>query len=319
MESMKVVEIEWIKLKTDMFSNEKIDFIESLPESDAILVIWIKLLTLAGKQNLGGYIMLTENIVYTEEMLANRFKRPLNTVRLALQTFKKLGMIDVNENNAMFISNWEKHQNEDKMESIREYNRLAKQNEREKKKQKMLCQSNVNDNVNDISTTSQGNVMDCQGNVNTQIVDLDLDLDLITTTKKNQVTAESFYQNNIAPITEFVSQQIAYYLEDGVEESLIVALMQSSVSNNKRSWAYIEKCIKSNFDKGVKTLTAYRLAEAERTNKKAYAEKGGKANGSNGGNTGTSSGTNGKAEMSESDKVFYGIDGRKSKWDTGLF
>ena len=62
-----------------MFEDEKIDFIESLPESDAILVIWIKLLTLAGKCNAGGFIFLTEKIPYTTEMLAHKFRRPINT------------------------------------------------------------------------------------------------------------------------------------------------------------------------------------------------------------------------------------------------
>ena len=58
-------EIKWIKITTGMFQDEKIDYIESLPEADAILIIWIKLLTLAGKCNSNGFIFLTENIPYT--------------------------------------------------------------------------------------------------------------------------------------------------------------------------------------------------------------------------------------------------------------
>ena len=113
-----------------MFDDEKIDFIESLPDADTILVIWIKLLTLAGKCNSGGYILLTEKIAYTDQMLAHKFQRPINSVKLALETFVNLGMLEVTEN-GMFISNWEKHQNIDRMEEIREYNKLAKRKERE--------------------------------------------------------------------------------------------------------------------------------------------------------------------------------------------
>ncbi|MCR8983176.1 phage replisome organizer N-terminal domain-containing protein [Brevibacillus laterosporus] len=69
-------EIKWIKITTTMFDDQKIDFLESLPEADAILVIWIKLLTLAGKCNAGGYIFLTESIPYTDEMLSHKFKGP---------------------------------------------------------------------------------------------------------------------------------------------------------------------------------------------------------------------------------------------------
>ncbi|MFA1421627.1 phage replisome organizer N-terminal domain-containing protein, partial [Enterococcus faecalis] len=37
-----MAEISWIKLKTTMFDDEKIKLIQSMPEADAILVIWIR-------------------------------------------------------------------------------------------------------------------------------------------------------------------------------------------------------------------------------------------------------------------------------------
>lgn len=126
-------EIKWIKITTGMFEDDKFDFIYSLPDADAIIIIWIRILTLAGKCNAGGYVMLTEKIAYTEEMLANRFKKPLNTVKLALETFKKLDMIEMDEG-AFYISNWEKHQNIDGMEKVREQGRIRKQKERERKR-----------------------------------------------------------------------------------------------------------------------------------------------------------------------------------------
>ncbi|MFB6364505.1 phage replisome organizer N-terminal domain-containing protein [Paenibacillus elgii] len=120
-----------------MFDDDKIDFIQSLPESDAIIVIWIRLLTMAGRSNAGGYIMLTEQIAYTDEMLANKFKRPLNTVRFALDTFRKLGMISF-DGEAILVTNWEKHQNVESMERVKEYERLRKARQRASKKQLAL-------------------------------------------------------------------------------------------------------------------------------------------------------------------------------------
>ena len=46
-----MADIKWIKITTDMFDDEKIKVIEAMPDRDAILIIWIKLLTLAGKVN----------------------------------------------------------------------------------------------------------------------------------------------------------------------------------------------------------------------------------------------------------------------------
>jgi predicted phage replisome organizer/uncharacterized phage protein (TIGR02220 family) len=127
-----VPEVKWIKLNTHMFEDEKIKLIEQMPEADTILVIWIKLLSQAGKTNASGYIFLSENIPYTDEMLAAIFNRPLMTVRLALKTFQQFGMIDISENDFISISNWEKHQNIEGLEKIREQNRIRKQKQREK-------------------------------------------------------------------------------------------------------------------------------------------------------------------------------------------
>ena len=128
-------EIKWIKITTGMFEDEKIKMIESMPESDMILVIWVKLLTLAGRKNMNGYIFLTENIPYTDEMLSTLFNRPLNTIRLALETFKNFSMIEFGDNGFIKIANWEKHQNVGALEKIRENNRLRVQRFRENQKQ----------------------------------------------------------------------------------------------------------------------------------------------------------------------------------------
>lgn len=126
--------VKWIKLSTQMFEDEKIRLIESMPEADTILIIWVKLLAQAGKTNASGYIYLAENIPFTDEMLATIFNRSLPTVRLALRTLEQFGMIEINDDHTICISNWEKHQNIEGLDKIREQNRLRKQKERERKK-----------------------------------------------------------------------------------------------------------------------------------------------------------------------------------------
>src|SRR5690625_7572426 len=91
----KMADIKWIKLSTSMFDDEKIRLIEQMPDADTILVIWVKLLAQAGKTNASGYIYLSENIPYTDEMLATIFDRPISNVRLALQTFEQIGMLAI--------------------------------------------------------------------------------------------------------------------------------------------------------------------------------------------------------------------------------
>lgn len=144
-------EVKWIKICTDIFNDEKILLIESMPEADSIIAIWFKLLCMAGKQNNGGVFMLNDKMPYTDEMFATIFRRPINTVRLALSTFEKFGMVEI-VNNAYTIPNWEKHQSLDKLEQAKEKNRQRVAAHREK--QKLLAQCNDYSNVTPITSNA---------------------------------------------------------------------------------------------------------------------------------------------------------------------
>lgn len=124
-------EVKWVKITTDIFDDEKIKLIDAMPDSDAILVIWFKLLAQAGKANQGGALLLNHKLAYTEEMLATIFCRKITTIRLALDTFERLEMIERGE--YIQVINWDKHQNVDALDKIRENNKLRVQKYREKK------------------------------------------------------------------------------------------------------------------------------------------------------------------------------------------
>lgn len=144
-----MAEISWIKLKTTMFDDEKIRLIQAVPESDAIIVIWIRLLVLAGKTNDDGLIYIQRNMPYTEEMLATLFGKNVNTVRLALTTLANFNMIDLGSDGLIAISNWEKHQNIEGMDKVRLKNAERNRKYRERKRQERLKLEN------DVSMTSR--------------------------------------------------------------------------------------------------------------------------------------------------------------------
>lgn len=87
-------EVKWIKITTDIFDDEKILLIESLPECDSIIVIWFKLLCFAGKTNNSGVFLMGDSIPYTDGMLATIFRRKEATVKMALDIFERFGMIE---------------------------------------------------------------------------------------------------------------------------------------------------------------------------------------------------------------------------------
>ncbi len=141
-----MAEVKWVKLTTDMFDNRKVKHLRKLPDGNNIVLIWVMLLTMAGRCNAGGMIFLTENIPYTPKMLADELDFEENTVVLALKALESLDMI-ITENGFFTIAGWEEYQNTDRLAELREYNRLAKKKSRAKKK--LLA------DVNDKSMTSQ--------------------------------------------------------------------------------------------------------------------------------------------------------------------
>lgn len=147
-----MAEVKWVKLTTDMFDNRKVKHLRKLPEGNNIVLIWVMLLTMAGRCNSGGMIFLTENIPYTPKMLADELDFEENTVVLALKALEQLDMI-VTDNGFFTIAGWEEYQNIEGMEKIREQNRLAQQRSRARKKALQA--------VNDTSYDSHMTVTGC--------------------------------------------------------------------------------------------------------------------------------------------------------------
>ena len=129
-----MAEVKWIKLTTDMFDNRKIKYLRRLPDGDSIVLIWVMLLTMAGRCNAGGMIFLTENIPYTPKMLADELDFEENTVVLALKALENMNMI-VTNNGFFAIAGWEEYQNIEGMDKIRESKRLAQARWRAKQKE----------------------------------------------------------------------------------------------------------------------------------------------------------------------------------------
>lgn len=118
-----MADVKWIKITTDVFDDEKILLIESLPDSYAIITVWFKLLCLAGKQNNSGVFMMNNQMPYTEKMLSTIFRMKEATVTMALQTFEQFGMVEIIDG-VITIPNWNKHQSLDAYEKKKARDRV---------------------------------------------------------------------------------------------------------------------------------------------------------------------------------------------------
>lgn len=254
-------DVKWIKIVTDIFDDEKILLIESMPESDGIIVIWFKLLCLAGKQNNNGILMLNDKLPYTDEMLAHIFRRPLNTVRLALNIFEQYGMVEIIDN-TITIPNWGKHQQQDKLEKRREYQRnLMAQRRAEQKKKIEESQMLVLTPANTLADVRPG--------------DKEEDIDIYNNDDNARAHVETLFgEVPVDPLINKVQKELSgltdthYALldqyRDTLGDDLISFAIDQAVANGSRKWAYVEKVLINYEDSGIRTVGEAKAAEDKR-------------------------------------------------------
>ena len=183
-----MTDVKWIKIMVDIFDDEKIQVIEALPSADTIIVIWFKLLCLAGKTNSNGVLIMNDRIAYTDEMLAAIFRRKVTDVRMALETFKQYGMVEIIENTYV-IPNWGKHQSLDYHERKKEY-------DREYHRQQRLEQKKIIDGVNEEEKCRTTNVRTSN--------DLSLSISYSYISNLNIDNLNHLISNNIYKDTEYI-------------------------------------------------------------------------------------------------------------------
>ena len=247
----KMADVKWIKITTDVFDDEKVLLIESLPSADSIIVIWFKLLALAGKQNNDGVFLMSNRIAYTEEMLATIFRRELSIVRLALKTFEEFGMIEVFDG-VITIPNWNKHQTLDSYEKKKERDRIYQAERRAKQRQIALKSS-------DSQTTPSSYVAISEEDIDK---DIDIDKDNIlseSAPKKAKATKHKYGEyNNVLLTDEELEKLKTEYSdwEDRIERlSSYVASTGKSYKSHYatiRNWAR-KDAEKRQINKGVMT------------------------------------------------------------------
>lgn len=131
--------MKWIKIDTGIFNDSKIRLIKSMPEGNTIVVIWLQLLTLAGREFPNGVFIINNKVACTDEMLATIFGEKVATVRFALKTFEELGMVQICDG-AVTLPNWSKHQSVEKFES---QNEKAKERMRKYRERKRLLEGKL--------------------------------------------------------------------------------------------------------------------------------------------------------------------------------
>lgn len=174
-------EVSWIKIYIDWYDSRKIKYLRNLPKGNEYALLWIMVLSLAGKANNDGKLSITDSLPYTLEDLPNELGFKPQIVKQGFSEFLKLGMV-VKEDGFYAVANWEEYQNADKMAEIREYNRQKQRESRARRKNK---------DVNDMSMTDSAEINDGQDTDKEIDKDKELDIDDLSNNKLiNRLSAD---------------------------------------------------------------------------------------------------------------------------------
>ena len=163
-------EVKWIKLDVSIPDNKKVKRIRKMPDGNNIILFWVFLLSRAGESNQKGGLFFTENVPYTEEDLAADFDFSTEFVRFAIMTLEKYRMIELYDD-IIFIKNWDEYQQMDKLEKIKEQNRIRQA--RYKRKQQLIAANNAEVTL----PVTQGNATDIELDID---IDIELDKDILS-------------------------------------------------------------------------------------------------------------------------------------------
>lgn len=126
----------WIKLKTDFFEQDAIDFLLSQTNGSDYIALYIKLCTMTANTNGQLATQIGEILIpYDAQKIARDTKYfSVDTVIVALELFKKLGLIYESNDNVLQIANYEN--------MVGSETKWAEKKRIYREKQKLLGQSN---------------------------------------------------------------------------------------------------------------------------------------------------------------------------------
>lgn len=303
----------WIKIVTGIFHNDKIEEIERLPEGDTLIVIWFKLLILAGRCNASGYLLLVEDIPYTEEMLAVKFRKKKSVIDRSLAEFERLKMIQ-RTGEGIYITNFNKYQSLDKMNEKRaqdysdksnqkrEQDRIRQQRHREKKKEAIDFHKDEVIAAQEESPKDMSQVMSQKNNCDKER-DLSSDSSYYTSTSYSESESVSnsnynsksnsdirldsdgrsyikFFNTNFHRITEHEKKVLSSYEEKGINPKIITLAMKETVESGGKDVRYVTKILDRWLKENILTEDAVKAdKEAHELKRKAEQESSRKANG----------------------------------------
>lgn len=238
-----MADVGWVRLSTGLFDNPKIKILEMNENGDAFVSLWLRLLCLAGRANDNGMVYVTEGVAYTPDILAAMTGKDVEVITEALELFRKLNMIAVNDDGYIEILGWQKHQNIEGLAKIRTQTKERVKRYREKKKNQ--SNADVLDDVTSCNVTCNDDVTLRNATEKKREEKNRKEKDDYHHPKRKDDDEEkhteifSLWEKNMMPLTPIVGEKLQALLGE-VGEAAVEQGILAAVEHGARNFAYVQ-------------------------------------------------------------------------------
>lgn len=238
-----MADVGWVRLSTGLFDNPKIKILEMNENGDAFVSLWLRLLCLAGRANDNGMVYVTKGVAYTPDILAAMTGKDVEVITEALELFRKLNMIAVDDDGYIEILGWQKHQNIEGLAKIRTQTKERVKRYREKKKNQ--SNADVLDDVTPCNVTCNDDVTLRNATEKRREEKNRKEKDDYHHPKRNGDDEEkhteifALWEKNMMPLTPIVGEKLLALLGE-VGEAAVEQGILAAVEHGARNFAYVQ-------------------------------------------------------------------------------
>ena len=249
----------WLKLKEDFFEEDAISWIEEQEKGKEYCLFYLKLCLKSLKTN--GLLIRNVGsmlVPYDAKTLAKITNTDIDTVRVAMDIFTKIGLVQRLENGELFISQLQNMVGSETSKAQLMRNKRARD-------KKLIEGGN---NVTTLLPGSYSNKENCYTDIEKDIekdIDIHKDKEDKYVGKSDLKSFRILYEQNIGLINGLTAEYLIY-LSETIDVDLFKRAIEIATDNGKCSLGYIKGIIKQWLDANIKTLEqleAYKLQQGQ--------------------------------------------------------
>ena len=234
----------WIKLKTDFFDRDEIDFILSQKNGCEYIVLY-QMLCMKSVNNEGVLGTRVNEIIIPYDI--NKIVRDTkyfdyDTVAVALELYKKLGLVYEDDGKVLKITDYSNMVGSETASTIR--SRKCRENQKVLQGNKDATQLQRKCNID----------IDIDKEIDIDIYNNKEDNNKINKKESDSEIITNYYQQEMGQLPSPNQYEKLYYYLDKLDVSLIKNAIDEAVNRNKKNMAYIEAILKDYVNKGYKSI-----------------------------------------------------------------